>query len=95
LGSGSSLKEPVSGYEIVGQAAENCQAEDENGRGLESARRAGDNWSAAFDREVPVEPTEIDRLLTLADLLERKLLTRQEFEEERRFLLERQSASPA
>ena len=49
--------------------------------------------SAASTRSALVEPTEIDQLLKLAGLFERNLLTRQEFEEEKRLLRERYSAS--
>ena len=47
--------------------------------------------SSASSKEVLVEPTEIDQLLKLADLFERNLLTRQEFEEEKRLLREHYS----
>ena len=47
--------------------------------------------TSASRKEVPVEPTEIDQLLKLADLFERNLLTRQEFEEEKRLLREHYS----
>ena len=51
--------------------------------------------SSKSDKEVSVEPTELDQLLKLADLFERKLLTRQEFEEGKRLLLERDSSHAA
>jgi len=45
--------------------------------------------------EEPVESTEIDQLLKLADLFERNLLSRQEFEEEKSLLLGHDSARGA
>jgi hypothetical protein len=51
--------------------------------------------SSASSKEVLVEPTEIDQLLKLGDLFERNLLTRQEFEEEKRLLREHYSTRAA
>jgi len=51
--------------------------------------------SSTPGQDAPLEPTELDQLLKLADLFERKLLTRQEFEEGKRLLLERDSSHAA
>ncbi len=46
-------------------------------------------------KEVSAESGEIDQLLKLADLLEKKLLTREEFEEQKKLLLGHDSARAA
>ena len=51
--------------------------------------------SSTPGQEAPLEPTELDRLLKLAGLFERNLVTREEFEEGKRLLLKRRSSRAA
>ena len=51
--------------------------------------------SSTPGQDAPLEPTELDQLLKLAGLFERNLVTREEFEQGKRHLLERDSSRAA